>query len=400
MKKITLLVMVISIISYSAIADDAPDSEKTIDFFGYYENQGYIRYNKNDDKLLLLDYNKLRLDLKAAISEKVTFNADIIFMTYHGSTSIDYLEYLPSTITGSIPPETAEMLKTELENTYFINDAYVTVYLEGFSVRIGKQQIPWGTGYTWNPTDTFNSKNQLDPTYENEGVNAITVDISWGADGSLTGIAATLAKTENPSFAAKLKKNIAGFDLSVSYQYLSEINLNPETLSSVEQQRNIIGFDFTGEIFTLGFWGEGTINFPGNDSFLKDNYAEFLLGMDYTFQNELYLMAEYLHRTQGAESSSEYNLADFMKVLYGETTNIGADYIACGISYPLTDYFKIQMYSIMNLNDESWILIPWLIWDAEENLELNFSLNLFFGKNGTEYGEYPNGGLIRCRVYF
>ncbi len=31
------------------------------------------------------------------------------------------------------------------------------------NIRVGKQQLPWGTGYAWNPTDIFNAKDILDP---------------------------------------------------------------------------------------------------------------------------------------------------------------------------------------------------------------------------------------------
>lgn len=382
-------------------ADDEDTNDKgDLRFSGYFENQGYLRYSKSDEKFSLLDYNKLRIDLNANISSRLTFNADVIFMTYHGTTSYNLREFLPASISETIPDYMADSLQMSLEDDYYLNDAYLTIYLDWVSIRIGKQQIPWGTGYTWNPTDNFHEKNQLDPTYEKTGVDALKFEFPLGPEGSLTAVAAMKQNVEDPNFAVRLKQNIAGFDISASWQYINENKLNPDLMESSIQSRNVIGFDFTGELFTLGFWGEGTYNMPIEGSIEPDNYTEFVLGLDYTFTNELYLMSEYLHRSEGVPSSLNYSLSDFLKLFYGEITSIGTDYLLCGMNYPITDYIKIQLYSIFNLRDESWILIPWMVWDAADNLEVDLSLNFFIGEDGSEYGEYPHSALLRFRVYF
>jgi len=400
--KIKILILFLILANLPALLADEEKTEGDdgILLSGYFENQGFLRYSKSQEKLTLLDYNKLRLDIKTEVSSSLTFNADIVFMTYHGATAFDLLEFLPASIASTVPDYMADNFNIFLEDTYYLNDAYLTIYLDGLSVRIGKQQIPWGTGYTWNPTDNFHNKNQVDPAYEKTGVNAMTIDIPWGSEGSLTAIAAIKENVEDPSFAVRVKKNIAGFDISGCWQLINENKLNPDSLESLTKNKTVFGFDFTGEVFNLGFWGEGTYNIPGEESFETNNYTEYLLGLDYTFENGLYIISEYLHRSQGVSSSFNYNLVDFLGLFYGETTNIGTDYLVCGMNYPFTDYIKVQLYSIINIKDESCILIPWLVWDAAENLEINLSLNFFIGKDGTEYGEYPHSALLRFRIYF
>jgi hypothetical protein len=398
--KILVFLLIFANLPALSADDEKPEGDEGIQWSGYFENQGFLRYSKSQEKLSLLDYNKLRLDIKTGISSSLTFNADIIFMTYHGATNFNLLEFLPASIASTVPDYMKDSLITSMEDNYYLNDAYLTIYLDWASIRIGKQQIPWGTGYTWNPTDNFHEKNQLDPTYEKTGVNAMTIDIPWGPDGSLTAVAAMKQNVEEPNFAIRLKKNIAGYDISGSWQYINENKLNPDSLESSVKNRAVFGFDFTGELFTLGFWGEGTYNIPAAGSIETGNYTEFVLGLDYTFQNELYVISEYLHRSEGVPSSLNYALSDFLKLFYGEITSIGTDYLLCGMNYPITDYIKIQLYSIINLRDESCILIPWFVWDAADNLEIDFSLDLFIGKEGTEYGEYPHSALLRFRAYF
>ena len=70
----------------------------------------------------------------------------------------------------------------------FLDNAYVMIRMKYADLIVGKQQISLGTGYVWNPTDIFNIKDILDPTYEQPGHNAIRLDIPIGTKYNLTGI--------------------------------------------------------------------------------------------------------------------------------------------------------------------------------------------------------------------
>jgi hypothetical protein len=195
-------------------------------------------------------------------------------------------------------------------------------------------------------------------------------------------------------------KNIAGFDISVSYQLLSELNADMTTLLSLEQNRQIAGFDFTGQIFDIGVWGEGIYNWPDEANMFNNEWIEYILGADYTFENGLYVMAEYLHNGRGIKDSGNYSAGDFLQLFFGEISNIGTDYLSTGLQYPLSDLITLQLFTIWNLRDSSWVAVPWLTFDAAENLEVHIAGNLFLGDDGTEYGEYPVGGFVRVRIYF
>jgi len=62
----------------------------------------------------------------------------------------------------------------------------VTLDFERVLLRIGKQQLPWGAGYSWNPTDIFNAKDPLDSTYERVGLNAFQLQVPFGTEGMVT----------------------------------------------------------------------------------------------------------------------------------------------------------------------------------------------------------------------
>jgi hypothetical protein len=382
----------------SDITDSGGDDQ--LRWSGYFENQLFTQLLPDNSDLLLLDYNKLRLDMAFKVSENLTFNGDIIFRTYHGTTNINVLDFVPEKLRQQIPPEMTSEFNISFEDNYYINDAYITIYLNRISIRIGKQQLPWGTGYTWNPTDNFNRKDQLDPTYEKEGVNAVKIEVPLGLDGFITAIASNRDGVDNPNYAFKIKKNILGFDISASYQFFKEPNTDMNDFLPVIQKRQIFGFDFTGQIFDIGIWGEGTYNWPDQNNFYNKNYGEYLLGADYTFNGGLYMMMEYLHRDRGIDNPDNYDVGEYLRLLFGEVTNIGSDYLSIGATYPLTDLISFQLFSIVNLKDSSWVMVPWLVWDAGENFEISVAGNIFLGNTSTEYGEYPGGGMVRFRIYF
>ncbi len=141
---------------------------------GYYENAFQFLDKKGE---ILLDYNKLRLDMDAKADKKFTFNSDIIFNTYHGATTISFLDYIPNKVINDYLASTDQFIDViepffeyNYENQIFIDNIYLSYYSDHFNFRIGKQQLPWGSGYIWNPTNIFHKKNPLDPTYELIGV--------------------------------------------------------------------------------------------------------------------------------------------------------------------------------------------------------------------------------------
>jgi hypothetical protein len=64
-----------------------------VELFGYFESQ-LVGLNINKEFIGLFS-NKLRLDLKSEISEKITFAANFNTILYHGRTEWNILDFLP-----------------------------------------------------------------------------------------------------------------------------------------------------------------------------------------------------------------------------------------------------------------------------------------------------------------
>ncbi|MBD3377579.1 hypothetical protein GF406_21300 [candidate division KSB1 bacterium] len=372
-----------------------------LQIYGYYENQFFPQ--KLNGKVMLQDYNKLRLDLSADISENLTFNGDYIYRTYHGATTFNLLDFLPYRIRNdyltqsALPPQQVRPLfDIEYKDETFLDNAYATLYTAHMNVRIGKQQLPWGTGYAWNPTDLFNDKNLLDPTYEKTGINALKVEIPWGQMGLFTGIVSVGETWSTSTRALKIKKYIAGFDVSLSYAEKSQSDYDYQTFFESSQKRRLLGADFSGALFGLGIWGEGATN----RMYYDKNYTQVLMGMDYTFENGLYLMAEYYHNGLGKPNKQNYTFSDWMNMLGPEGENLAQNYVYLGEMYPLTELLNGSTYLILNIDDGSGLFFPWFDFSLNDNSEILLVGYLPFGSKESEFGEFGAGGFVRVRVYF
>ena len=372
-----------------------------LEFSGYFENQLFPQELNN--KLALQDYNKVRLDLSAEPAENVSFNGDYIYRVFHGATRFNAFDFIPKSVvlkyaelTQTTPDALRPLFDFKLEDENFLDNAHVTIYLEHASLRVGKQQLPWGTGYTWNPTDIFNDKNLLDPTYEKVGVNAFKLEVSFGGEGVATGIVGVGDEWRTSTKAIKIKHHLFGYDLSASFVEKKQDGFDYLSFRSTSERRRLFGGDFSGELFGLGIWGEGAYNRME----ASDNFGQYLLGSDYTFESGLYLTGEYYRNELGKTNKGQYDINDWMRLLSADGENLGQDYLFLGSRYPITELWNWSNYVLANLNDKSGILFPWFDYSLNDNTELIFVGYIPFGKKETEFGEFGIGGFARVRVYF
>ena len=162
------------------------NAQDKLEIFGYFESQALVSKIKNN--FYQLYTNKLRVDLKSQISKNITFAANFDYITYHGKTQWDILEFLSSNITSKIPQGMESFYVIPFSNRHFLDNAYIKMRFKYFDLIVGKQQISLGTGYVWNPTDVFNIKDMLDPTYEIPGHNAMRIVVPLGAASSITAL--------------------------------------------------------------------------------------------------------------------------------------------------------------------------------------------------------------------
>lgn len=373
-----------------------------VDLFGYYEFQ--MTGAKINDEFIQLFSNKLRVDFKSSISENITFAANFNFITYHGETTWNILDFLPKTITSEVPKGLESLYVLPFKDRYYLDNAYLKLAFKHFDLTVGKQQISLGTGYLWNPTDVFNIKDYLDPTYEQPGHNAIRVDVALGKAYTLTMLYEPENNWKNSAKLIRLKGKIGRFDYAFTaikknwvFHDYSLFDMDIMNFVKLPGKRQLLGISTAGELLGVGVWAEYAYNWMEE----ADNFYELVVGGDYTFDFQTYVMVEYYQNTLGKSDYHQYTLNDWMRMLAQEQKAIARDQLYIFIRHPVGDFLYLGFSSIYSLSDNSLALVPTLHYSLSENVEITAYLNLLTGKEGTAYAKtLGSGGMFRLRVYF
>lgn len=377
-------------------------AQDKVEIFGYFESQ--IMGAEIKGEFLQLYSNKLRVDLKSSFSKKITFAANFDYITYHGKTQWNILDFLAPKVVSEVPQGMESFYVLPFSDRHFLDNAYIKIAFKHFDLTVGKQQISLGTGYVWNPTDVFNVKDYLDPTYEQPGHNAIRLDIPLGTSYTLTTLYSPDENWEDSAKMLQFKGRISHFDYSFiaiekvwRFHDYTQFDLDSMNFLELPEKRQLFGASTAGELLGLGVWAEYAYNKMASTK----NFYELVVGTDYTFDFQTYVMVEYYRNTLGKTDFREYNLNDWMRMMAMEQKTISQDQVYVLIQHPATDLLNIGISNIYNISDNSFALIPTLSYSLSDNVDIFAYFNLNFGQEGKLFAKnMGNGGLIRARIYF
>jgi hypothetical protein len=250
-----------------------------------------------------------------------------------------------------------------------------------FKVRIGRQQIPWGVGHFFTPTDIFNPyrPTQIE-TEERQGVDGIFAE---------TAVLDKLAKLEfvftphhenHPNrLAFKLKRTILGYDSSL--------------LGGQRDRDSFIGFDLSGNLGNAALRGEG-IFFNAAEG---PSYSQVTVNMDYNFPSNIYGLLEYHFNGEGAYHRAQYDLASYF---FGNATSLAKHYLGATLVKDLTPLWRVETPVIMNLTDTSLVFMPEIKYLISENWNWKCKANIFAGAKADEYGAPKNLYFTELQYFF
>jgi hypothetical protein len=331
------------------------------------------------------------------VTEKVSFGGNFDFIRYSGKTHWNALDYLPESLARNVPIPFRRFFQFSYGDSIFLDNAFLRCSFGFGDLTVGRQQISLGTGYAWNPTDVFNMKNLVDPTYEQPGHNAVRLDIPLGTRYTLVALAVPGDDVKTSGKLLRFKGRLGHFDYSLIAIETQWQFTNFQQFQSVSEARRLLGADFAGQIFGIGVWGE----WASNQMKKSGQFTEAVLGADYTFNNGLYLLGEAFHTTLGKNNYHTYTLSDWMQFLLGQKKAIARDQAYVFSSYPATDFITVGVSAVASLSDGSVAVIPMVSDNLFENVEFTFFGNYYRGKEGTAYASnLGNGGMVRLRVYF
>lgn len=305
-----------------------------------------------------------------------------------------------------------------------------------FTVDVGKRVTKWGKGYAWNPVSFIDRpKDPQDPQEALEGFYVLTADFIKSLEGPLKTVAFTpvilpVAKDLNDDFGEVRHINFA----SKLYFLLWDTDLDllfftggsRSTRYGFDFARNLkTNFEVHGELALITDFEKKSVDTQGSLSKRKSDVLSALLGIRYLTTNEITFIVEYYHNGTGFREDDAKNFyrfvdrayqtflvtGDGLQLLRGEQlaketfarANPMRDYIyfRASMKEPFDIlYFTPAVTFIINLNDQSFTLIPELLYSPKTNLELRIRGAFLAGTKNTEYGEKQNDYRLELRVRY
>lgn len=258
-----------------------------------------------------------------------------------------------------------------------------------FQLTFGRQRIAWGTSWVWNPTDLFNPLSILDFDYEEyPGSDALRFQYYTGAISKFEFAIAPTREKNKLTAAARISLNAFDYDFNF--------------LAGIKHNRWMAGFSWVGDIANAGFRGEITFQQKSKRlteyetfysanllpiSYKNQNQISFVLSGDYTFTNSFYIHTEILYNNIGVTSfTSQFtHEATELGLLSPSRLSLFQEF-----SYNISALTKAGVFTILNPDDKSYVIVPSLSYSIITNLDLYLIALLF---EGDEYSQYGNFGI-------
>jgi hypothetical protein len=271
-----------------------------------------------------------------------------------------------------------------------------------FDIKIGRQALSWGSAYIWNPTDLVNPFSPTDidtETKSGSDMAVLLVPIGWAGEFAAVWLPYSTVDREQydekrSALAARLKYNILEWDVGIMGGQFGE--------------DQVVGFEFSGDLFDAGIYGEGTYTAPGKeveqDPLLQamgytvkepHDFYRVVIGGTYRWINSFTVFAEYYGNNIGENKTEDVferliSDQDFAaRVERGEIYNFGRNYLGLALSYEFTAKLVGALPSIINLNDASLYLGPNLSYSVVQDFDVTLGSIYTYGSEPSEFGSLP-----------
>lgn len=237
------------------------------------DSESFILENIDDD----LDVSEVAMDLlKKSISFTGDFSFDTNYYNYTNkpsdtgnfTSSIESNLYLDVRLNDGMKAFTSVKLeKSNIENTenfLELNEMFFDFNLENkVYVRLGKQNLAWGRGYFFNPSDLIN-------------IGDKTIDDLMGNRTGNYGIKIHVPKGISKNYYAYIKaedkENVEDLDLALKYEFLfGKAEYSIGFVSLGENNNPVFSLDFASSLGGAQTFGEMAIQNGEKVNFYQDN---------------------------------------------------------------------------------------------------------------------------------
>lgn len=291
--------------------------------------------------------------------------------------------------------------------------------------RIGKQDIKWGSGYRWSPTDFLNDEriDPLDPdeVFNPDGITGFSLTVPLDRFNVLLFIGnEDIKNILDTSITLRVEFAYDFFEISATAHYQKNI-------------RSLFGFDVSagGEFLygTWNFWDEISFSMGSNRTFvdydptatdnkyytyktdLKTPYFKNVFGFNYNtgllpeiICASLTFNFEYFYNGDGYIDPDMYAYALILQSQTGERLyepfQMGRHYLTFSLMlsniFSLPDEysdFNFRTNLMINASDGSSILSFNISYSGIEDISISIFTDIYFAKEGTEF--FFNNSMVQ-----
>ncbi|WP_321995700.1 hypothetical protein [Draconibacterium orientale] len=372
-------------------------AQPKLSFYGYVKDLGMyyhpvepipVSIDKSLDYLFLNEIHN-RLNFRWYVSEKLTFALEARNRIYMGQMIREFPDYedFVDADNGYFDMGTVLLSADSWFLHTMLDRAWVDYTNGKLQVRLGRQRINWGTNLVWNPNDVFNTFSYFDFDYEERpGTDGIRVQYYTGV-------------TSSAELVYKIGHNSDETAIAGMYRF-SKFDYDIQFLGGWVGKDFVFGGGWAGDIKGAGFRGEATW-FRPRDKNSTANFETFVASVsaDYTFPNSLYLHFGTLFNSYGTTGDAG-GRSFFAPDISAKMLSLGKYQLFGQVSYPINPLLSANMSTMLNPCDASLFIGPAFTYSLGNNWELMLNGQLFFGRDGTEYGDYGQAVYARVKWAF
>lgn len=255
-------------------------------------------------------------------------------------------------------------------------------------ITAGRQRVNWGINLVWNPNDIFNAYNYFDFDYtERPGSDAVRLQYYTGMTSSLE-LVCKINQNNDLTYAALFKFNKWEYD----FQFLGGI-LNEEDY--------VFGLGWAGQIEGAGFMGEATYFKPIHNYANEKEILVASITLNYTFKNSLLVQIATLYNSSGTnENAGAETVLLVNREMSAKNFTLAKHSLFGQLSYPITPLIRADISGIFNPGDKSSYIGPSIDISLSENINFNFTSQVFLGSTASEFGDYGSMFFGRLKYTF
>ena len=319
-------------------------------------------------------------------------------------TAKSLAQLYPGRFTGPAGPPNDDLRVMGLTGVLDEDDDYIlyhrldrfslTVQPEWGTIRIGRQVLTWGNGLLFNPMDLFNPFAPTDVERDYKvGDDMVTTQFRVDRIGDFQLL---YVPRRDPA-----SHDVAWDESSLAGKWHFAAGTTEfDVMGARHYQDYVVGLGSTGFLGDAAWRMDATWTFLNEES-NEDGFLSLVANMDYSWGwlgRNLYGLIEFYFNGLGNDDYSEA-LADpdiIERLERGEIYTIGRAYLAGQVQMELHPLFNAYLGVISNLADPSGIFQPRAIWDIDQDVQMTFGGNIYYGGTGTEYGgfEIPGTNLL------